>query len=144
MSRIPRDLENLKAGFNAEAAAAARFRAYSARARRDALPHLADHWLELARQKDQIAILQLEAAGQVRGGETDLEAAIAEERYENEVLYPKLQAGSGAEAAAIFGQVLAAQGQHLARLDALRGAIVASQGDVPATLRAEPEPSRQR
>jgi rubrerythrin len=144
MSRIPRDLENLKAGFNAEAAAAARFRAYSARARRDALPHLADHWLELARQKDQLAILQLDAAGQVRGAETDLEAAIAEERYENEVLYPKLLTASGDEAAAIFGQVLAAQEQHLARLDALRGAIVASQGDVPATLRAEPEQTRQR
>jgi rubrerythrin len=140
MSRISRDLENLKAGFNAEAASAARFRAYSARARRDGLPHLADHWLELARQKDQLAALELEAAGQVRGADTDLEAAIAEERYENEVLYRKLATSSGPQAAEVFRQVIAAQEQHLSRLDALRGAIVASQGDVPATLRAEPEP----
>ncbi len=144
MSRISRDLENLKAGFNAEAASAARFRAYSAAARRDGLPHLADHWLELARQKDQLAGLLLEAAGQVRGAETELEAAIAEERYENEVLYPRLAAASGPEAAAVFHRVVAAQGQHLSRLDALRGAIAASQGDVPATLRAEPEPAPQR
>lgn len=139
MSRIPRDQENLKAGFNAEAACAARFRAYSARARRDGLPHLANHWLELARHKDQLALAQIEAAGQVRGGEGDLEPALAEERYENEVLYPKLLAASGPEAAEVFRRVLAAQAEHLGRLEGLRGAVVATEGDVPASLPAAPE-----
>ena len=85
MSRLPRVQENLKAGFTAEAASAARFRAYALRAEKDGAPQLANHWRELARQKDELAILQLLAAERVRGGALDVEAELAEERYENEV-----------------------------------------------------------
>lgn len=135
MSRLPRVQENLKAGFTAEAASAARYRAYALRAAKDGLPNLAAHWNELARQKDELAVLQLEAAGRVRGSALDLDAELAEERYENEVLYPKLIALSP-EAAATFKQVIAQQTAHLARMEALREALTASPSDAPATIGA--------
>jgi rubrerythrin len=135
MSRIPRLHEHLKTGATAEALAAARFRAYARRAERADLPHLAARWRELAAAKDELAIVQLEAAGQVRGPAEDLEATIAEERYENEVLYPKLIADAG-EPATVFREVMAAQERHLAELERLRQALGASQGDVGATVEA--------
>ena len=90
MSRIPRFQEHLKTGFTAEAASAARFRAYAARARADGLPNLARRWLRLAAAKDALAVELLEAAEQVRGTDADLGNAISEERYENDILYPKM------------------------------------------------------
>src|SRR5262249_24119934 len=86
VSRIPRDLEYVKTGFNAEAASAARFRAYAARATREGQPNLAKHWLDLAVEKDALAMLQLDAAEERRPNLTDIAAAIAEESYENDVL----------------------------------------------------------
>lgn len=131
MSRIPRIQEHLKTGFTAEAVSAAKFRAFAERARREGRPRLADQWERLAREKDRLAAHQLEAAGKIRGGATDLSTEIAEERYENEVLYPKLIRDSGAhEVAALFQEVIEAQKDHLARLDALRRALGASEGDV--------------
>ncbi len=135
MSRLPRVQENLKAGFTAEAASAARFRAYALRAEKDGAPNLAKHWRELARQKDELAILQLEASSRVRGGALDVEAELAEERYENEVLYPKLKSLSP-EAASTFEQVISAQRAHLERLEALRAALGSSPGDAPAVIGA--------
>jgi rubrerythrin len=135
VSRIPRTQEHFKTAFIAEAASAARFRAYAARAERDAFPNLARHWLELAAAKDALALLQLEAAGQVRGEGMDLDAAIAEERYENEILYPKLIHDSEAEAAAVFRRVVEAQQGHRQRLEALAGELQAAVGDVPAASR---------
>ena len=136
MSRIPRLHENLKTGATAEALTAARFRAYARRAERDGLPNLAARWRELARAKDDLAIAQLEAAGQVRGPEEELEAAIAEERYENEVLYPKLIADAAGESTAVFQEVIAAQQRHLEALEELRRALGGSEGDVAATVEA--------
>lgn len=131
MSRIPRVQEYLKTGFTAEAAAAAKFRAYAERARRDGLPNLADRWLHLAAAKDDLAIRQLEAAGKVRGGTTDLAAEIAEERYENDVLYPKLIAAvDDAEVDQLLTGVIEAQQDHLRRLIGLRDELTASKGDV--------------
>lgn len=131
MSRIPRIQEHLKTGFTAEAAAAARFRAYAHRAEGDGLPRLAEQWRRLAEEKDELARLQLEATGQVRGGATDVLSEIAEERYENEVLYPKLIRDSGTgEAVGHFQRVIEEQKDHLARLDGLRRALGSSQGDV--------------
>jgi rubrerythrin len=127
--------ENLKAGFTAEAAAAARFRAYARRAAQAGLPNLAAPWADLARQKDELAILQLEAAGRVRGSALDLEAELAEERYENEVLYPKLISLSP-EAADTFKRVVAEQTAHLARMESLREALTASPSDAPQGLPA--------
>ena len=134
MSRLPRVQENLKAGFTAEAASAARYRAYALRAAKDGLPNLAAHWNELARQKDELAILQLEAAGRVRGSALDLDAELAEERYENEVLYPKLIALSP-EAADTFKKVISEQSNHLARMESLRQALTSSPTDAPALAR---------
>ncbi|MGE5234602.1 MAG: hypothetical protein ACM3OB_10875 [Acidobacteriota bacterium] len=138
MSRIPRVLETLKNGFTAEAASAARYRAFAGRAERDGLVNLARHWRELAEAKDALAVRQLEAAGQVRGERLDLAAALAEEQYENDVLYPKLIAASALdpEAAAILEAVLEAQRQHAERMEALREALTATPGDVPASLPA--------
>jgi rubrerythrin len=158
VSRIPRFQEHLKTGFTAEAVSAARYRAYSARAEQDGLPHLAARWLRLAAEKDQLAMRLLAAAEQVRGQGADLGAAIAEERYENDVLYPKMirdldaaadpgaygAGGAGAvgeaasasgpagdrQAAETFRQVLAAQVEHLREMAGLRGDLTASRGDV--------------
>lgn len=131
MSRIPRIQEHLKTGFISEAASAAKFRAYAARARQDGHPNLAAHWERLAAEKDELARLQLEAAGKVRGGTTDIGAEIAEERYENEVLYPKLIQSAGSdEVVGIFQQVIEAQKDHQRRLEELRQALGSSEGDV--------------
>jgi rubrerythrin len=124
-------LEHLKTGFTAEAVSAAKYRAYAARAQADQLPNLADHWLRLAGQKDELARLQLEAAGKIRGQATDLSAAIADERYENDVLYPKMieTAGPG-DAADLFVEVIEHQKDHLRALGELRDRLTAARGDV--------------
>jgi rubrerythrin len=155
LSRIPRFQEHLKTGFTAEAVSAARYRAYAARAEQDGLPQLAARWLRLAAEKDQLAMRLLAAAEQVRGQAADLGAAIAEERYENDVLYPKMirdlaaaaddPAGAGAagdrQAAAAFRQLLATQAEHLREMEGLRDDLSAARGDVqppPAAAAAPP------
>lgn len=132
MSRLPRQTEHLKTAFTAEAVSAARFRAYAARAQKDGLPNLAKRWLELAVAKDALAVAQLEAAGQVRGAALDIGAALAEESYENDVLYPKMQGQVDDETAAILGQVVSTQKDHYSQISRMREAYNASQGDVPA------------
>lgn len=132
MSRLPRETEHLKTGFTAEAVSAARFRAYAARAEKDGLPNLAKRWLGLAGEKDTLAVAQLEAAGQVRGAALDIGAALAEESYENDVLYPKMQAQVGAETAAVLARVIGTQKDHQLEISRLREAYNASQGDIPA------------
>jgi len=144
VSRISRVLEHLKTGFNAEAAAAARFRAYAHRADADGMPRLAERLRDIAREKDELARIQLEAAGKVWGEATDVIAEIAEERYENEALYPKMirDAAGDQEAVGLFQRVIEEQKDHLARLDALRRALNASLGDValPQELTKAGEP----
>jgi rubrerythrin len=130
VSRIPRFQEHLKTGFTAEAASAARFRAYAAQARTDGLPNLARVWLDLAVTKDQLAISLLEASEQVRGKDTDLAAAISEERYENDILYPKMIRDVPGPVADVFLKLVATQKEHLRRLEALRDALQSSRGDV--------------
>jgi rubrerythrin len=130
VSRIPRSLEFLKNGFTAEAVSAARFRAYAARADKDGLPNLAARFRELAAQKDELAVRQLEAAGQVRGAVDDVATALMEERYENEILYAKMISSSDAETAAVLREVTAAQDRHAGELESLRQALTASRGDV--------------
>jgi rubrerythrin len=131
VSRIPRYQEHLKTGFTAEAVSAARCRAYAARAEQDGMPHLAARWRRLAAAKDRLAVRLLVAAEQVRGLDSDLGAAIAEERYENDVLYPKIVRDVNEEqTAAVFRQLLAAQAEHLRELEILRRDLGASSGDV--------------
>lgn len=130
MSRLPRAQEYLKTGFNAEAASAARFRAAAVRAAADGQPKLADAWRTLASEKDELARLQLEAAGLVRGGHQDLEAALAEERYENDSLYPRMSGEVDTQTAAVFSQVVTRQREHLARIDSLLDALTRSSGDI--------------
>ncbi len=130
MSRLPRAQEYLKTGFNAEAASAARFRAAAMRAQEAGHPKLADAWRALAVEKDELARIQLEAAGQIRGGSQDLEAALAEERYENDSLYPRMSGEVDAGTAAVFAQVVTRQQEHLARLDSLLDAMTRSPGDI--------------
>ena len=131
MSRLPRAQEYLKTGFTAEAAAAARFRAYARAAEGGGRPRLAAAWRELAAEKDRLAIAQLEAAGQVRGDGEDLAAALAEERYENQSLYPRMAREVDAGTAAVFGQVIASQEGHAERLAALADRLRAADGDLP-------------
>ena len=130
MSRIPRFLEHLKTGFTAEATSAARYRAYAHRARRDGLPHLAERWLRLAAAKDALAVEMLEAAEQVRGLDADIGNAISEERYENDVLYPKMIRDVDQETANVFLRIVNAQKEHVRQLEALRRELNAAPGDV--------------
>ena len=130
MSRIPRHLEHLKTGFTAEAVSAARFRAYAARAEADGRPNLAGHWRRLAGEKDELAVRQLVATGQVRGEATDIVSALSDERYENDVLYPKMLREVDGETADTFLAVIAEQKDHLRRLEDLRERYMAAEGDV--------------
>ncbi len=130
MSRIPRFQEHLKTGFTAEAASAARCRAYAGRAQRDGLPNLARHWLAMAESKDRLAIELLEASEQVRGADADLGNAISEERYENDALYPKMIRDVNERVADVLLKVVSAQKEHLRLLESLRESYNAAQGDV--------------
>ncbi|HEX4961785.1 MAG TPA: hypothetical protein VF173_13160 [Thermoanaerobaculia bacterium] len=130
MSRIPRFLEHLKTGFTAEAVSAARYRAYAAKAELDGHPNLARRLRRLAEAKDSLAIELLEAAEQVRGLHADLGNAISEERYENDILYPKMIRDVDEHTAAIFTRVVDAQKEHLRQLEALREEANAAAGDV--------------
>jgi rubrerythrin len=130
VSRIPRFQEHLKTGFTAEAASAARYRAYADRAQKDGLPNLARRWLRLAAAKDALAVELLESLEQVRGLDADLGSAISEERYENDVLYPKMIRDVDQETANVFLRIVNAQKEHLRQLEALRGDLNAAQGDV--------------
>lgn len=130
MSRIPRFQEHLKTGFTAEAASAARCRAYAGRAQRDGLPNLARHWLAMAESKDRLAVELLEASEQVRGADADLGNAISEERYENDALYPKMIRDVNERVADVLLKVVSAQKEHLRLLESLRESYNAAQGDV--------------
>lgn len=130
MSRIPRFQEHLKTGFTAEAVSAARFRAYAARAERDGQPNLARRLLQLAAAKDRLAVDLLIAADQVNTLDADLGNLTSEERYENDVLYPKMIRDVDERTADVFLKVVAAQKEHLRQLEGLREEANAAQGDV--------------
>ena len=130
MSRIPRSQEHLKTGFTAEAASAARFRAYADRAQRDGSPNLARRWLRLAAEKDALAVALLQATQQASSTDADLGNAISEERYENDILYPKMIRDVDEETANVFLRVVTAQKEHLRNLESLRQETNSAQGDV--------------
>ncbi|HEX6900982.1 MAG TPA: hypothetical protein VF789_14760 [Thermoanaerobaculia bacterium] len=130
MSRIPRHQEHLKTAFTAEAASAARFRAYAVHAEKEGLPNLARRYQRLAAEKDALAIDLLVASEQVRGADADLGNAISEERFENDILYPKMIRDVDQETANAFLRVVNAQKEHLRNLEALREEANAAQGDV--------------
>jgi rubrerythrin len=130
VSRIPRFQEHLKTGFTAEAASAARYRAYADRAQKDGRPNLARRWERMAAAKDVLAIALLEAAEQVTSTDADLGNAISEERYENDVLYPKMIRDVDEETANVFLRVVNAQKESLRVLESLRRETNAAPGDV--------------
>jgi rubrerythrin len=130
VSRIPRFQEHLKTAFTAEAVSAARFRAYAVQARKDGLNNVASRFERLAVEKDRLAVELLTASEQVRGIDADLGNAIAEERYENDILYPKMIRDVDQETADVFLKVVTAQKDHLRRLEGLREETNAAQGDV--------------
>ena len=130
MSRIPRHQEHLKTGFTAEAASAARFRAYAVHAEREGLPNLARRYQRIAAEKDALAIELLAASEQVRGADADLGNAISEERFENDILYPKMIRDVDQDTANVFLRVVNAQKEHLRVLESLRQEANAAPGDV--------------
>jgi rubrerythrin len=130
VSRIPRSLEYLKTGFTAEAVSAARFRAYAVQAEKDGRPNLARRWQRLAAAKDALALKLLDAAGQVRGEAADLTSAIEEERYENDVLYPKIVRDLDQATSDVILQVLEAQRAHLREMEEMRRALTSATGDI--------------
>lgn len=136
MSRLPRHLEHLRTGFTAEAVAAATYRAFAEQAAAEGKPNLAQRYRALAEEKEGLAVELLRAAGKVIGEVANLRAALAEEQYENEVLYPRLAEDlrdMGQEThAALMDSVLERQRRHLAALDDLRRELMAARGDVRA------------
>ena len=130
MSRIPRHQEHLKTGFTAEAASAARFRAYAAHAEREGLPNLARRYQRIAAEKDALAIELLKATEQASSVDADLGNAISEERYENDILYPKMIRDVDQDTANVFLRVVNAQKEHLRVLEGLRHEANAAPGDV--------------
>jgi rubrerythrin len=137
VSRIPRSQEHLKTGFTAEAASAARFRAYASRAQRDGQPNLAGRWLRLAAEKDALAIAMLEAAVPIGSLDADLGNAISEERFETDILYPKMIRDVDQETANVFLRVVSAQKEHLRQLEMLRQESNSAQGDVALPLEVD-------
>ncbi|HET9211958.1 MAG TPA: hypothetical protein VFR03_16250, partial [Thermoanaerobaculia bacterium] len=67
---------------------------------------------------------------QVRGLDADIGNAVSEERYENDVLYPKMIRDVDQETANVFLRIVNAQKEHLRQLEALRTDLNAAQGDV--------------
>jgi rubrerythrin len=134
MSRIPRHLEHLRTGFTAEAVSAASYRAFAERAEAAGRPNLAERWRALAAEKDRLAIDLLAAAGKVESEAANLRDAIAEELYENEVLYPRLIAEmehlGHQDEAALLRRLVEVQKRHRAALDDLRRELTASMHDV--------------
>ncbi|KAB2958893.1 MAG: hypothetical protein F9K16_12940 [Thermoanaerobaculia bacterium] len=126
----------MKTGFNAEAASAARFRALAARAAREGRPNVASRLTEMAVEKDALALAQYEAVEAIREPHEDLPAtvaaAVAEERYENDALYPRMIREVDDETAGILREVVSRQQEHARRLSALLDAITGSTGDIPA------------
>jgi rubrerythrin len=142
MSRLPRHLEHLRTGFTAEAVSAASFRAFAEQAEAEQKPNLARRWRVLAEEKDRLAIALLGAAEKVASEAANLRDAIAEEQYENEVLYPRLIADmehlGHPEEAALLRRLVDDQRRHQAQLDDLRRELTASTRDVgePAVAKA--------
>lgn len=130
MSRLPRAKEHLKTAFAAEAVSAARFRAYAARAEGEKMPALAEQWRRLAGDKDRLAGELLAAAGQTPDAAGAVREALAEERYENDVLYPRMIAEVDEATATTLEQTVAEQRDHVDRLEALRRELQASRGDI--------------
>lgn len=134
MSRLPRHQEHLKTGFTAEAVSAAMFRAFAEQADGEGRANLADRWRRLAEAKDRLAIDQLQVAGRVRSDADNLRDAIAEEQFENEVLYPRLiddlRHLGQPEEVELMQRVVEAQSGHLSTLDSLRKELAGSSGDV--------------
>ena len=130
MSRLPRFQEHLKTGFTAEAVSAAYFRAYAERAEKAGKANLAARWRDLAAEKDRLAAIQLEAAGKVHDEATALRTALAEEKYENDVLYPRMMRDVDDQTAEVFRQVVAAQQEQAAVLEQLQDDLQAAAGDI--------------
>jgi rubrerythrin len=122
----------LKTGFNAEAASAARLRAAAVRAQQEHRPNLARALRELAAEKDSLALKQLEASGQSRPIDDALAAALAEERYENDALYPKMLRDVDGDAAEVIRSVLALQQEHAQRLAEMLDEVTRNRGDLTA------------
>jgi len=130
VSRVPRVKEHLKTGFMAEAASAARYRANARRAAEAGLERVAERWRDLAAAKDDLAILQLEAGGLVKDPARSVAEALSEERFENDVLYPKMIRDVDEDSAAVFRQVVEAQTEQAGQLEELRRDLQAASGDI--------------
>lgn len=128
MSRLPRAQEHLKTAFAAEAVSAAHFRAYARWAEDEGLPDVASAWREMAAAKDDLAVHLLGLTGQIEGGLTDVQSALSEERFENEVLYPKMVRDSDPDTTDAFLSIIARQKDHLKKLEELRRTVIASGG----------------
>jgi len=110
------------------------FRAFAEQADGEGRANLADRWRRLAEAKDRLAIDQLQVAGRVRSDADNLRDAIAEEQFENEVLYPRLiddlRHLGQPEEVELMQRVVEAQSGHLSTLDSLRKELAGSSGDV--------------
>ncbi len=131
MSRLTRSWEHLKTGFQAEAASAARLKTLARKAERESKPRLARALERLGEEKVEVAGQLLKALDRDQNWLEALEALAAEERYELEVLYPKLLADLGSEARELIEGVQARHRDHLALLEKWFGQLLESRDDLP-------------
>lgn len=137
MSRLPRAQEHLKTAFAAEAVSAAHFRAYARWADEEGLSDVASAWREMAAAKDDLAVHLLGLADQIEGGLTDVQSALSEERFENDVLYPKMVRDVDPDTADAFLSIIARQKDHLKKLEELRRTVIASGGQAHPPAKVE-------
>lgn len=131
MSRLTRSWEHLKAGFQAEAAAVARLEALARRAEREGKPVLAKALSGLADEKAELAGKLLEALGRSQDWGPELETLAAEERYELEVLYPKMSGDLDGPLRELVESVRERHRDHLARLEGWASQLLEGRTDLP-------------
>lgn len=82
--------KNLEDAFAGESRAQNTYMYYADAARREGYDHIANVFLEIAKNEGEHARTQFEFLGRIKDTRTNLEAVTRREKYESEILYPKL------------------------------------------------------
>lgn len=131
MSRLTRSWEHLKTGFQAEAASAARLKALSKKAEAEGKKGLAAALAKLSEEKAELAAQLLEPLDRQHGWEESLQALLAEERFEFEVLYPKMLGDLDSGLQEIVERVRAQHQLHLQQIEKWSEQLLEHRDDLP-------------
>jgi len=81
--------KNLEGAFADESRAQNTYRYYADAAREEGYDHIADFFLEIAKNEGEHARTQFELLGRVKDTRANLEAVVRQEKYEGAVMYPE-------------------------------------------------------